>query len=154
MGIVCFPPSRGHRVNVCFRPIADIRAFAIVTAMEHASLVAFMEGKLAPEQFGDEVGKEVSACNEAFRSKGLGYIVVSDGPPTIVTRDHAKRLLEAVADERLTFEIANYAADCIIMSDDFEFADDTVNEAIYFVEDDSVAPTVEELRAAIERLSR
>lgn len=122
--------------------------------MEHAKLVAFLEGKLAPEQFGDEVGEEVSACNEAFRTEGLGHIVVSDGPLTIVTRDHAKRLLEAIADERLTFDIANYAADCIIMNDDFEFADDAVKEAIYFAEDDSIAPTVEEVRTAIERLSR
>jgi len=77
----------------------------------------------------------------------------ADGPLTIVTRDHAKRLLEAVADERLTFEVANYTADCIIMSDDFQFADGAVNEAIYFVEDDSIAPTVEEVRTAIERLA-
>jgi hypothetical protein len=46
-----------------------------------------------------------------------------------------------------------YSADCVIMSDDFEFADDAVNEAIYFVEDNSVAPTVEEVRTAIDRLT-
>jgi hypothetical protein len=40
------------------------------------------------------------------------------------------------------------------MSDDFEFADDAVNEAIYFIEDDSIAPTVEETRSAIGRLTR
>ena len=39
------------------------------------------------------------------------------------------------------------------MSDDFQFADGAVNEAIYFVEDDSIAPTVEEVRTAIERLA-
>jgi hypothetical protein len=38
------------------------------------------------------------------------------------------------------------------MSDDFEFADDAVKEAIYFVEDDSIPPTVEEVRAATQRL--
>ncbi|HVR90963.1 MAG TPA: hypothetical protein VHG29_07710 [Novosphingobium sp.] len=134
-------------------PVADIRAAAIVTGMEHASLVAFLEGTLPPEQLSAEVGEEVSACNEAFRSGGIGYIAVTDGPRTIVNRDHAKRLLEAVADQRLTFEVANYAADCIIMSDDFEFADDAVNEAIYFVEDDSVVPTVAEVRTAIQRLA-
>jgi hypothetical protein len=121
--------------------------------MEHSSLVAFLNGNLTPEQFSDEVRDEVTACNEAFRSGNPGYIVVTDGPLTIVTRDHARRFLEAIADERLPFELANYSADCIIMSDDFEFADDAVNEAIYFVEDDSVAPTVEEVRTAIDRLT-
>jgi hypothetical protein len=43
------------------------------TGMEHATLVAFLEGMLAPEQFGDEVGEEVSACNEALRSEGMNY---------------------------------------------------------------------------------
>jgi len=128
-------------------------AGAIVTGMEHASLVAFLEGTIPAEQFYAEVINEVTACNDAFRSGGIGYIAVTDDPSTVVTRDHAKRLLEAVADGRLTFEVANYAADCIIMSDDFEFADEAVNAAIYFVEDDSIVPTVEEVRTAIERLA-
>jgi hypothetical protein len=122
--------------------------------MKHSSLVAFLEGQLTPEQFGEEVRDEVAACNEAFRSGGVGYIKIGDGPLTVVTRDHARRLLEVVADNRLPFELANYAADCIIMSDDFEFADHAVNEAIYFIEDDSIAPTVEETRSAVERLAR
>jgi len=120
--------------------------------MEHSSLVAFLEGKVSPEQFGDVVAAEVAACNEAFRAGEAGYIVITDGPSTVVTRDHAKLLLEALADGRLAFEAANYTADCIIMSDDFEFADDAVKEAIYFVEDDSIAPSTEEVRTAVERL--
>ncbi len=121
--------------------------------MEHSSLVAFLEGRVPPEQFGDEVATEVAGCNEAFRAGEVGYIVITDGPPTVITRDHAKLLLEALRDDRLAFEVANYTADCIIMSDDFEFADDAVKQAIYFVEDDSVAPTTEEVRTAIERLT-
>lgn len=120
--------------------------------MEHASLVAFLEGRLAPEKFGDEVGNEVKACNEAFHSGGHGHIIITDGASTVVTRDHAKRLLEAMVEEQLAFEIANYVADCIIMSDDFEFADDAVKDAIYFVEDDSIAPTLDEVRTAIRHL--
>ena len=120
--------------------------------MEHASLVAFLEGRLAPERFGDEVADEVKACNEAFNSGDHGQIIITDGVTIVVTYAHAKRLLEAVAEERLAFEIANYAADCIIMSDDFEFADDAVKDAIYFVEDDSIAPTLDEVRAAIRHL--
>lgn len=55
----------------------------------------------------------------------------------MVTRDGARRLLEAVADGRLPFDAANYLADCIVMNDDFEFADDAVRDAVFFVEDDS-----------------
>src|SRR5689334_14207540 len=119
-----------------FHPLRTSRPQLSLTGMEHSSLVAFLEGNLTPEQFGEEIGDEVTACNEALRSGGVGYIKISDGPVTVVTRDHARRLLEAVADNRLSFELANYAADCIIMSDDFEFVDDAVKEAIYFVEDD------------------
>ena len=122
--------------------------------MEHSSLVAFLKGTVAPERFGDQIAGEVAACNGAFRSGGVGYIAITDGPLTVVTRDHAKCLLQAIADGRLTFEAANYTADCLIMSDDFEFADDAVRGAIYFIEDDSIAPTVDEVRTAVERLSR
>jgi len=132
--------------------LADMKPAIIVTGMEHASLVAFLEGRLTAEQFNAEVSEEVNACNEALRSRGIGYISITDGPTAVVTRDHAKRLLKAVADERLTFEVANYAADCIIMSDHFEFADDAVKEAIYFVEDDSTVPTPEEVQSALHRL--
>ena len=121
--------------------------------MEHTLLVGFLEGNVAPEQFGEDVAEEVAACNQAFRSGKVGYINITDGPSFIVTRDHAKRLLEAILEERLGFELANYTADCIIMSDAFELADDVVKEAIFFVEDDSVPPTVEEVQIAIQRLA-
>lgn len=55
----------------------------------------------------------------------------------MVTREGARRLLKAVADDRLPFDAANYLADCIVMNDDFEFADDAVRGAVFFIEDDS-----------------
>jgi hypothetical protein len=71
----------------------------------------------------------------------------------MVTREHARRLLQALAEDRLPFLSANYAADCLMMSDDFEFADETVAEAVEFVADDSRPPTPEETAAALAQLN-
>ena len=120
--------------------------------MEHASLVAFLTGGSDAGAFAREIADEVASCNAAFASDGIGYIIVTDGPSTIVTREHAKRLLAAVANGSLEFELANYVADGLIMSDDFEFEDDAVNDAIFFLEDDSRAPTFQEIEVALSQL--
>ena len=134
------------------RPIAVATRAATFTEMEHASLVALLEGRLQPEEFGNEIADEVNACNSMCRQKGEGRVVITPGPDTVVTRKHARRLLEAVADHRLSIEIANYAATCIIFGD-FEFGDDAVNEAIWLIEmADLNEPTSDDIRAAIERL--
>ena len=73
----------------------------------------------------------------ALRTTANGNIVVTDGPQFVVTKEGARRLLEAVADERLPFDTANYIADCIVMNDDFDFADDAARDAVFFIEDDS-----------------
>jgi hypothetical protein len=120
--------------------------------MEHAGLVAFLTGSTESRAFAREITDEVASCNAAFKSGGIGYIVVTDGLSTVVTREHAKRLLAAVADGSLDFELANYVADGLIMSDDFEFEDDAVTEAIFFLEDDSRPPTAGEVEAARSQL--
>jgi hypothetical protein len=120
--------------------------------MKHPSLLAFLNGKLSPAAFAREIHDEVAERNIAFKAGENGYIVIEDGPPTIITRSHVRRLLGAVADKTLPFESANYAADCLIMSDDFDFEDQLVKEAIYFIEDDSVAPTEAETRELLSRL--
>jgi hypothetical protein len=61
-----------------------------------------------------------------------------------------RRLLTAIVENRLPIELANYVADCLIMSDDFNFADGAVRDAVHSVEDDSRAPTHNE---TIEALS-
>ena len=121
--------------------------------MKHSSLVAFLNGSLSPAEFAKEIVDEVTECNKAFKAGKNGYILIEDGPLTVMTRAHAHRLLEAIADKALPFELANYAADCLIMSGDFEFDDELVKEAVRFVEDDSVAPTENEIRALLSRLS-
>jgi len=78
---------------------------------------------------------------------------ITPGPDTLVTRDHSRRLLEAVADQRLSLAIANYGSTCITFGD-FEFADDVVNESIWLIEmADRDEPSQDELRAAIDRLT-
>ena len=120
--------------------------------MEHASLVAFLGGKISPEQFGREIAEEVSACNQSRRSQGGGRIIITDGPQTVVTREHAKRLLDAVVGGQLTIESANYTASCIIFGD-FEFADEAVNAAVWLIEmADLDKPTLEDLQTAAARL--
>jgi hypothetical protein len=94
----------------------------------------------------------VTACNEAFKVGQMGHIIITDGPNFSVTKEGVRRLLAALADERLPFEMANYVADCVIMSDDFDFADEDTRDAVFFVADDSRPPTREETLQAIARL--
>jgi hypothetical protein len=120
--------------------------------MEHSFLMAFLNGNLSPEEFHSGVAAEVDACEQGFRSGGVGYIIVTDGPRSIVTREHAKRLLQSIAGDRLPFLVANYAADALIMSGDFTFANSAVQQAVEFVADDSRSPTRAETEAALAQL--
>lgn len=120
--------------------------------MQHSSLVAFLDGDLSPGAFAHEISDEADACERDFRIQGLGHVIVTDGPAQVITRDHARRLLEALLSDQLPFRAANYTADCLIMSDDFILDDDAVIEAIALVADDSRPPTLEETAAAIAAL--
>lgn len=121
-------------------------------SMEHATLLGFLNGAFAPQALADEIAAEVNACNAAIRAGENGYIIITDGQSVEVTRDGARRLLAAIAEERLPFKFANYVADCIIMSDDFDFADDAVRNAVHFVADDSRPPTRDETVEALAML--
>jgi hypothetical protein len=99
--------------------------------MEHATLVAFLSGTLSPEVLAGEIATEVGACNATCQAGGTGYIIITDGP---------------------SFELANYVADCLIMSDDFDFADDAVRDSIHFAGDESTSPTKDETVKALAML--
>ena len=105
--------------------------------MQHGSIVAFLSGTLSPESLAAEIGPEVVRFRAALSATAEGRIQVTDGPLFVVTKEGARRLLEAVADERLPFDAANYLADCIVMNDDFDYADDAVRDVVFFIEDDS-----------------
>jgi hypothetical protein len=125
-------------------------------SIEHATLAGFLTGTLSPEILADEVTVEVNACNAAFQAGENGYIIITEGPVVEVTREGARRLLAAIVEERLTFELANYVADCLIMNDDFHFADDAVRDAIQLIDDRPLSEDViryfaEKGAAALER---
>jgi hypothetical protein len=105
--------------------------------MQHASIVGFLSGTVSPEILAIEIAAEVAAFRASLKETASGHIMISDGPLYLVTRDGARRLLEAVANGQLPFDAAKYVADCIVMNDDFDFADEAVRDAIYFVEDDT-----------------
>ncbi len=105
--------------------------------MQHASIVSFLSGTLSPEALACEISDEVAAFRVQLKATRNGRIIISDGPDFIVTKEGAKRLLEALLKETISFDMANYIADCITLSDHFEFADDATREAIFFLEDDS-----------------
>ncbi len=129
--------------------------------MQHASIVAFLSGKLSAQSLAAEIADEVATFRAALKQTKTGRIIISDGPLFVITKEGARRLLEALANEQLPFDAANYVADCIVMNDDFEFADDAVRDAVHFVEDDSGIyasgdenwrPRREEVLAAISQL--
>lgn len=121
--------------------------------MKHSVLVAFLEGELSSPQFSAEIAPEVDACLASIKATGRGRIVIEPGPETVLTRAHARRLLQAMLDKSLSCWAASYVADCIIMGHDFDAGDDAaVLEAIHCAADDYAPPTEDEIRSALERL--
>jgi hypothetical protein len=120
--------------------------------MEHPSLVAFLAGMSPAETFGREIAEEVATCDAALASEGVGSVLLTVGPPTTVTRTHARRLLTAVAEGHLSFKAVNYVADALIMSEDFDWEDDAVATTVFFLADNSRPPTREEVRYALSQL--
>lgn len=120
--------------------------------MQHDSLIAFLSGTLSPEVLADEIADEVAAFYAALRATRSASIRISNGSSFILGRTGARRLLEAVADQRLQFETAVYVADCIHASKAIRFADDATREAVFFVEDDSRVPSRQETLDAIALL--
>jgi len=131
-----FAQIKTSKRAACF-PIADIDSSFHSVAMQHASLVAFLSGMLTPEEFMDEICSEVAEFYADLRKTKRSFILISDGPLFVVTRSAARRLLTAVNAQQLPFDAAVYVADCIVASDDIEFEDDAIRDAVFFLEDDS-----------------
>jgi len=118
-------------------PIADLGSTVQPCGMQHGSIVAFLSGTLSPESLAAEIGPEVAHFRAALKKTAEGRIEVFHGPTFEVTREGARHLLAAVADDRLPYDTASYLADCIVMSDDFDFADEATRDAVFFIEDDT-----------------
>jgi len=121
--------------------------------VRHSSLVSFLNGERLADQFWHDIEAEVTDCLTA-RSKGdLGHVIITDGPETLIIREHADMLLSALAEGRLPLEAASYIADALIMSDDFDFADEGVSDALFYLSDQSAPPSQHEVEALRSRLT-
>jgi len=107
---------------------------------------------MSPVRFSDEITPEVEECCASIQAYQHGRIIITDGPETVLTLDRIRRLLQAVVDKTLSFEAANYTADCIIMSHTFDWEDELVGEAVHFMADDYPPLTEDEVRGALGRL--
>jgi hypothetical protein len=121
--------------------------------MQHSSLISFLNGEKPPDELWREIGAEVTEC-VAATSGGVGHVIVTDGPDTIIDRWHVDLLLSGLADGILPAQAAAYIADALIMSDDFDFADEGVSEVLFFLSDESAPLSREEVRSLRSRLSK
>jgi hypothetical protein len=121
--------------------------------VRHSSLVAFLNGELPSDELWREIETEVTQCLAACAKGGSGHVIITDGPDTVVSREQVAILMAAFAAAKLPLKAASYIADALIMSDDFEWQDDAVAEALFFLSDESAAPTLAEVEAARSRLA-
>ena len=131
------PTIAGRRMPVKTCPIADMRVPMQSALMQYSSLVAFLSGSLAADVLAEEVAEEVATFHADLRETNHGFIAISDGPNFVMDRAAARLLLHAVAAGHMSAETAVYVADCIVASDDIEFADEATRDAVSFIEDDS-----------------
>ncbi len=66
---------------------------------------------------------------------------------------HVGVLLTALREAKLPLKAASYIADALIMSDDFEWEDGAVAEALFFLSDESRPLTLADIQEAQTRLS-
>ena len=105
--------------------------------MRYETIVAFLSGDLLPESLAAEIEVEVATHRMELKASAAGYVHAAKGPDFVVDRSGARRLLHALDRGQLSFNAATYIADCLTMSEPFEFADDATRDAIFFLEDDT-----------------
>jgi len=121
--------------------------------MLYSSLLSFLNGELSAAGLWHEIEAEVAGCLAATSmGGGTGQIVITDGPETLVTGQHADALLRALAEGNLPLDAASYIADAMIMSDCFDFADESVSEALFYLSDDSAPLSRQEVEALRNRV--
>jgi len=122
--------------------------------MLHASLVAFLNGAMSAEALWNEIETEVGECVAAMAKRGsVAPVILTAGPETQVTRTHVDVLLAACAEAMLPLEAGSYIADALILSDTFEWEDDAIEEAIFFLSDDSAPLTLADVKEAHGRFA-
>ncbi len=121
--------------------------------MKHSSLASFLNGERPANELWREIEPEVRECLAACAKGGSGPVILTDGPHTQVVRNQVAVLLTALAEAKMPFDAASYIADALIMSDNFEWEDDAVAEALFFLSDESGPLTLAEIEEARRRLA-
>ena len=117
--------------------------------MRHSSLVSFLNGAISPSELWEQIEAEVGEWMGATsKLGGVGHVIITDGPVTLVTREHVAALLASLADAKLPLMAATFVADALIMSDDFEWEDDAIAEALFFLSDESCPLTLRDVQEA------
>ena len=119
--------------------------------MRHSSLASFLHGELPPNELWREIEVEVTEFLAACAKGGSGHVIITDGPDTRVSREHVAILLTGLTEAKLPLEAASYIADALIMSDNFEWEDEAVAEALFFLSDESAPITLAEVEEARSR---
>lgn len=120
--------------------------------MQYSSLMSFLNGFASGEQLASEIRPEVAACLAALSKGGSGPVIITDGPVAIITRKQVERFVEALAEGRLPLNTASYVADALILSDNFDFANEFVSDVVHFLSDDTATLTLVEVQALRQRL--
>lgn len=124
--------------------------------MRHSSLTSFLNGKHPADELWREIEAEVEDCLAACAKGGSGPVIITDGPETQVAREQVAVLLTALAEAKLPLKAASYIADALIMSDDFDWEDDAVAEALFLLLHESrplLLADVEEARSRLTTVS-
>lgn len=120
--------------------------------MRHSSLVSFLNGAISSSELWQEIEAEISdGIAATSKLGGVGQVIITDGPDTLVTRKHVAVLLAVLADAKLPLVAATYVADALIMSDDSEWEDDAIAEALFFLSDESRPLTLCDIQEARAR---
>jgi hypothetical protein len=121
--------------------------------MRHSSLSSFLNGERSSDELWREIEREVTECLSACVKGGSGHVIITDGPGTTIGREQVAVLLNALAEAKLPLEAASYVADALVMSDNYEWEDDAVAEALFFLSDESAPLTLAAVEAARSRFA-
>jgi len=120
--------------------------------MRHSSLASFLNGELPADELWRQIETEVGDCIAACAKGGTGHVIITHGSDTLVAPQQVSVLLTALADDKLPLDAASYIADALIMSENFEWDDASVAEALFFLCDESAPLTLAKVEDALSRL--
>ena len=136
-----------------FDPLRTLAAARYAGEVQYSSLMAFLNRFTPPEALAAEIETEVADCQKNTSKGGAGAVIITSGPRTTITRRQLHVFLAALASGRIPLSSASYIADALVLIEDFDFADEGVEEAVFYVSDESAPFTIEEVQRLRDRLS-